>query len=101
MYAEAQDPWGFGTRWYEQRKYALTVAALPDRRYHRAFEPGCSVGVLTSVLATRCEGILATDVVEAVLQTARRRLASADPRCTIELQRWALGAGRTVAGAHL
>ena len=32
MYAGAADPWGFGSRWYEQRKYALTLAALPGRR---------------------------------------------------------------------
>ena len=29
LYAADPDPWGFTSRWYEQRKYALTVAALP------------------------------------------------------------------------
>ena len=28
-YARDPDPWGFATRWYEARKYALTLAALP------------------------------------------------------------------------
>ena len=36
------------TRWYEQRKYAVTLAALPQRRYATAYEPGCSIGVLTA-----------------------------------------------------
>ena len=25
MYAESADPWGFTSRWYEKRKYALTA----------------------------------------------------------------------------
>ena len=29
MYAGAADPGGFGSGWHEQRKYALTLAALP------------------------------------------------------------------------
>ena len=35
---EVPDPWGYETSWYEQRKYALTVAALPRSRYERTFE---------------------------------------------------------------
>ena len=30
IYAAADDPWGLASRWYERRKYALTVAALPE-----------------------------------------------------------------------
>lgn len=48
MYAGAVDPWDLAGRWYEQRKYALTLASLPRPRYRAAFEPGCSVGVLTA-----------------------------------------------------
>ena len=51
MYRCDPDPWQFESSWYEQRKYELTVAALPERRYRSAFEPGCSVGVLSSLLA--------------------------------------------------
>ncbi len=40
MYASAADPWGFEDRWYEQRKYAISLAQLPAARYRRAFEPG-------------------------------------------------------------
>ena len=50
MYAASPDPWGLQSRWYEARKYAISVAMLPQRRYARAFEPGCSIGVLTELL---------------------------------------------------
>ena len=43
MYEDA-DPWGYESSWYEQRKYALTVAALGRRRYRSAFEPGTAPG---------------------------------------------------------
>ena len=46
MYQAAADPWGFEDRWYEQRKYAISMALLPAARYRRALEPGCSIGVL-------------------------------------------------------
>jgi hypothetical protein len=73
-YARDRDPWGFSSRWYEARKYALTVASLPRRRYHRGFEPGCSIGVLSALLATRCDYLLAADGVEAALSQARARV---------------------------
>jgi SAM-dependent methyltransferase len=78
MYAESTDPWGFASRWYERRKYALTLAALPRERYARGFEPGCSIGVLTGLLATRCDSLLATDVAAAAVAEARQALAPYD-----------------------
>ena len=77
MYARSADPWGFGDRWYEERKRAVTLAALPQRRYASAFEPGCSIGVLTAALAPRCDALLATDVSQEALAVAGRRLADA------------------------
>jgi SAM-dependent methyltransferase len=73
MYHSDPDPWQFESSWYEQRKYELTMAALPERRYRSAFEPGCSVGVLSSLLAERCDQLLATDIVPAVVQRALDR----------------------------
>ena len=73
MYEAAPDPWGFEDRWYEQRKYAISLAQLPDRRYRRAFEPGCSIGVLTAMLAGRCDRLLAWDVAAGAVQAAARR----------------------------
>jgi trans-aconitate methyltransferase len=75
MYAAADDPWGLATRWYETRKYALTMALLPDPHYQDAFEPGCSVGVLTGMLASRCAQLLAWDASHAAVRTAAARTA--------------------------
>ncbi|WP_411080530.1 class I SAM-dependent methyltransferase [Streptomyces sp. cmx-18-6] len=75
MYRTAEDPWSLAERWYERRKYDLTVAALPLPRYRRAFEPGCSVGELTRRLAGRCDSVLACDRVDSAVETARRRTA--------------------------
>ncbi|UMB71642.1 SAM-dependent methyltransferase [Mycobacterium paraterrae] len=76
MYSRSSDPWQLGTRWYEQRKYALTLAMLPRAHYEHAFEPGCSVGVLTNLLAERCTQVTATDIASTALDGARRRLAN-------------------------
>jgi hypothetical protein len=37
LYQAAADPWGFEERWYEQRKYAISLAQLPAGRYRSAF----------------------------------------------------------------
>lgn len=75
LYEENQDPWDFETSDYERAKYAATLAALPNERYQNAFEIGCSIGVLTEQLATRCERLLAVDGSELPLCRARERLA--------------------------
>lgn len=73
-YRRHDDPWGFTDRWYEQRKRALTLASLPDERYETALELGCSIGVLTAELATRCDELLAIDVSQAAVDRARARV---------------------------
>jgi SAM-dependent methyltransferase len=72
-YAASPDPYGLAERWYEARKYAITVALLPRQRYGAAFEPGCSIGVLTALLAARCDRLLACDVVPDAVASARAR----------------------------
>jgi SAM-dependent methyltransferase len=74
MYARSDDPWGFLTRWYEQRKRAVTVAALARPRYATALEVGCSIGVLTEQLAERCDELLAVDLSAAAVTQARGRV---------------------------
>lgn len=76
MYAEADDPWQLADRWYERRKYAITTAMLPYPRYRHAYEPGCSVGVLTRLLTARCDHVTATDVAVGALNATHRRLLS-------------------------
>jgi hypothetical protein len=75
MYAAADDPWELSQRWYERRKYAITLAMLPRPRYRHAFEPGCSVGVLTEQLTARCDHVTAVDVAAAALRATGARLA--------------------------
>ena len=82
MYAADPDPWSFESRWYDHRKHALTVAALPRDRYRSAFEPGCSTGTLTARLAPRCAALLAVDAVGSAVATAAHRLA-AEPHVTV------------------
>jgi SAM-dependent methyltransferase len=73
MYRASGDPWGFQDRWYEQRKHAISVALLPARRYRSALEPGCSIGVLTGMLAPRCDALLSCDLAPAAVQSAAAR----------------------------
>jgi LmbE family N-acetylglucosaminyl deacetylase len=68
------DPWGFESRWYEQRKRDITIASLPDERYATALEIGCSIGVLTDQLAGRVDDLRAVDVSAAAVERARARL---------------------------
>ncbi|WP_405783222.1 SAM-dependent methyltransferase [Streptomyces sp. NBC_00859] len=75
MYEHSADPWHLAERWYERRKYDLTVAALPRPRYRSAFEPACSVGELTLRLAERCDALLACDRVPSAAATAAQRTA--------------------------
>ena len=74
VYAEDTDPWNFETSEYEKAKYAATLAALPKRFYLRALEVGCSIGVLTALLAPRCGELLAVDIAPRPLEAARKRL---------------------------
>jgi SAM-dependent methyltransferase len=74
MYEAAADPWGFESRWYEQRKYAISEAMLPARRYRRAFEPGCSIGVFSSMLARRCDELFSCDLARPAVDAAAARL---------------------------
>jgi SAM-dependent methyltransferase len=92
MYAAADDPWDLANRWYEQRKYAITMALLPAPRYRHAFEPGCSIGTLTELLAQRCDRVTAVDIADAALATADTRLQARGCRDRVSLIRSSLDA---------
>ena len=64
MYRQNRDPWDFETSDYEALKYQTTIDALPKARYKNAFEIGGSIGVLTALLAPRCNSLLSIDVSE-------------------------------------
>jgi SAM-dependent methyltransferase len=75
MFAASDDPWAFRTRWYEQRKRDLTLAVLPRQRYQRVFEPACANGVLSALLAERCDALVCMDLSADAVRLARTRLA--------------------------
>lgn len=75
LYQRSDDPWLLRERWYERRKRALTLAALPDEHYRRAYEPGCANGELTVELAPRCDSLVAADLNPAAVNLARQRVA--------------------------
>lgn len=89
-YERHTDPWGFDTRWYERRKRAITIASLPLERFGYAFEVGCSIGVLTSDLAERCDDLLSVDISSAAVERARERLAG---RAGVRIERFDVGSG--------
>jgi cyclopropane fatty-acyl-phospholipid synthase-like methyltransferase len=73
LYDRAPDPWSFETSPYEQAKYQATVSALGGRSYRHGLEVGCSIGVLTSRLAGSVRDLLAVDVSDKALASARER----------------------------
>lgn len=78
LFAGNDDPWAFRQRWYEQRKRAITLAALPRRHYRSIFEPGCANGELSAELATRCDRLLCCDTAATAVKLARNRLSLFD-----------------------
>jgi SAM-dependent methyltransferase len=90
LYAQSFDPWNLSKSWYEHRRHAIIRALLPYQRYRHAFEPGCSVGVLTDLLTHRCEKVTATDVATRALDSASRRLRASGRREQVTLLRRSL-----------
>ncbi len=74
IYAGSVDPWRYETSPYEHAKYARTLAALPDRA-DAALEVGCSIGVMTAMLAPRCRQLLSLDGAAAAVARTRDRCA--------------------------
>lgn len=77
LHEREDDPWRVRSSWYERRKRALTLAALPQERYARTVEVGCSIGQLAVDLAARSDLLLALDESASAVATARESLAGA------------------------
>ena len=75
LYESSADPWDLAGSRYEAAKYQHTLGMLDGRRFAAGLEVGCSIGILTRLLAARCENLLAVDIVEAPLRLARARCA--------------------------
>jgi len=74
FYSRGSDPWNFESSPYELSKYRATLAALPRETYQNVFEIGCSIGVLTEMLASKCEKLLAAEPADVPLEKAKQRL---------------------------
>jgi protein-L-isoaspartate O-methyltransferase len=74
-YCENPDPWNYRASAYEREKYEITIDSLARKHYASAFEPACSVGELTALLAPRCTRLLATDFSPTAVERARERVA--------------------------
>ena len=60
---------------YESQKYNATCAALRSDRYRYGLEQGCSIGVLSTRLAARCNRFLGVDLAATAVEQAARRLS--------------------------
>lgn len=76
LYQKDKDPWNFAESPYEQAKYDRTLEAIGDQPVQFGLEVGCSIGVLTARLATRCERLVSTDISPRALEQAQQRCAN-------------------------
>jgi cyclopropane fatty-acyl-phospholipid synthase-like methyltransferase len=81
------DPWNFAKSEYELQRYDAVIRALDGRRYQNAFEPGCSVGVLTERLASLCNTVSASDFSPTAVAHAQER-CRALPNVTIRCEQF-------------
>ena len=84
LYLADPDPWRFTDDVYERGRYDHLLEHVPAGRYHTAFEPGCSIGVLTRHLADRCRRVVAIDIAGTAIAEARHACAD---RPGVELTR--------------
>jgi hypothetical protein len=75
-YLKKSDPWNFSSDAYELSRYEQIISSISDHRYRNAFEPGCSIGVLTEKLAASCDGVTACDFSATAALQAKERCAS-------------------------
>lgn len=75
FYESAPDPFKLEGNPYEERKYRHQMEVLGDRRFHRALEVGCSIGLFTAMLAPSCDELLAVDISEVAVGRTRERTA--------------------------
>jgi putative membrane protein len=78
IYRETGDPWASGSEqyYYQRHKYDRIVALLPQRRFARALDVGCGLGLLSGRLAARADEVLGIDIAESALALARNRHAT-------------------------
>ena len=77
VYSRWNDPWmSASPRYrYQRRKYEQVVGLLSHRRFRRALDLGCGLGLLAQLLAPQVGELLGLDIAEAAIDRARQRAA--------------------------
>ena len=83
-YRSDPDPWAYTTSAYERAKYQATLEACGSGPFTNALELGASIGVLSALLAPRCDRLTTIDAAPTAVQAARHRLAHFDNVQVIE-----------------
>jgi SAM-dependent methyltransferase len=78
VYSRWNDPWASGSpRYrYQRRKYEQVAGMLSGRRFGRALDLGCGLGLLAQLLAPQVDELLGLDIAEAAIERARQRAAA-------------------------
>lgn len=78
VYSRWNDPWASASpRYrYQHRKYEQVALMLSGRRFRRALDLGCGLGLLAQLLAPQVDELLGLDIAEAAIERARRRAAA-------------------------
>jgi len=73
LYAADPDPWAAASSRYryQSRKYEVLMSLLPARRYRRALDLGCGLGLLSRHLAVRAESVVGIDISPSAVARAR------------------------------
>ena len=77
-YRLGRDPWSFAQSPYELGRYRTIIASLQRSSYAAAYEPGCSVGVLTRQLAAMAARVTAIDFAPSAVTQAKTQCAGCD-----------------------
>ena len=74
VYTGDPDPWAAGSpRYrYQARKYEVLASLLPPRRFRRALDLGCGLGLLSRHLAGCAEAVVGIDVAPSAIVSARK-----------------------------
>lgn len=75
IYSRWDDPWASASAHYryQRRKYERVVGLLPNRRFRRALDLGCGLGMLAQQLAPYVDELLGLDIAQAAIDRARER----------------------------
>jgi SAM-dependent methyltransferase len=78
VYTRWNDPWASASpRYrYQRRKYEQVAGMLSGRRFRRALDLGCGLGLLAQFLAPQVDELLGLDIAEAAIERARQRAAA-------------------------